>query len=82
MLPWAWLKNARWRGEGATYVRLECLPMPMDLLNVDAALGMVEECPLERRGEARPVSIVLLLANRPLLFPVFTDRSKMKYVGT
>jgi hypothetical protein len=53
------------------YINLP-LPMPMDLLKVEAAFGMVEEWPLEMSGG--DASRVLLLENRAF-FPVFTERS-------
>jgi hypothetical protein len=49
------------------------LPMPMDLLKVEAAFGMVEEWPLEMSGVG-DASRVLLLENSAF-FPVFTERS-------
>jgi hypothetical protein len=52
--------------------------MPMDLLKVEAAFGMVEEWPLEMSGVDD--SRVLLLANSAF-FPVFTERSEQTHAA-
>jgi hypothetical protein len=52
--------------------------MPMDLLKVEAAFGIVEEWPLEMSGG--DASRVLLLANSAF-FPVFTERSAQTHAA-